>query len=386
MEVYMKKLRVLSVFGTRPEAVKMAPLLHKLSEATEIESLCCLTAQHREMLDSVMEVFKLRADFDLDIMEQSQTLHKVITKALNGLADVYRQAKPDLVLVHGDTGTTFAASLAAYYDKIKVGHVEAGLRSFNKYSPFPEEINRKLTGVIADLHFCPTAKNAENLAAEGITSGVFITGNTVIDAMKYTVSPDFRSSSDAVKSLDFENRKIISMTCHRRENYGIPMENIFRAVRRLAETRDDIQIIYPVHMSPTVRQTAFKILGGVPSVVLTDPLDAIEMHNLMARSYLVLTDSGGLQEEAPSLGKPVLVMRRETERQEAIDAGTVRLVGVEENDIYSAAVELLDDSAAYEKMARAVNPYGDGEACGRIRDAILYSFGYSDSKPEEFRP
>lgn len=379
-------LRVLSVFGTRPEAVKMAPLLYTLGTCPEIESICCVTAQHREMLDSVMEVFGLRADYDLDIMEQNQTLHTVITKALNGLADIYRESRPDLVLVHGDTSTTFAASLAAFYDKIKVGHVEAGLRTFNKYSPWPEEMNRKLTAALADLHFCPTKTNAANLASEGITRGVFVTGNTVIDAMKYTVKPDFKSSSEAVGRLDFKNRKIISMTCHRRENYGRPMENIFNAVKRLAETRDDVEIIYPVHMSPVVRETAYRILGGVRSVELTEPLDAIEMHNLMARSYLVLTDSGGLQEEAPSLGKPVLVMRRETERQEAIDAGTVRLVGVEEDDIYSATVELLDNRDEYEKMARAVNPYGDGKACERIRDAILFSFGLSDREPEEFEP
>ncbi|NLL38430.1 MAG: UDP-N-acetylglucosamine 2-epimerase (non-hydrolyzing) [Clostridiales bacterium] len=382
----MNKLRVLSAFGTRPEAVKMAPLLYTLEACPDIESICCLTAQHREMLDSVMDVFGLRADFDLDIMEHGQTLHTVFTKALNGLAEIYRKSRPDLVLVHGDTSTTFAASLAAFYEKVRIGHVEAGLRTFNKYSPFPEEINRKLTGALADLHFCPTRRNAANLAAEGITQGVFVTGNTVIDAMKYTVKPDFKSSSEAVEALDFENRKIISMTCHRRENYGAPMESIFRAVRRLGETRDDIQIIYPVHPSPTVMETAHRILDGAPSVILTEHLDAIEMHNLMARSYLVLTDSGGLQEEAPSLGKPVLVMRRETERQEAIDAGTVRLVGVEEDDIYTAVVELLDNREEYEKMARAVNPYGDGEACKRIRDAILFSFGLSDREPEEFSP
>lgn len=364
----------------------MAPLLYTLDACPHIESICCLTAQHREMLDSVMDVFGLHADFDLDIMEHSQTLHTVFTKALNGLADIYSKSKPDLVLVHGDTSTTFAASLAAFYEKIKVGHVEAGLRTFNKFSPWPEEMNRKLTGALADLHFCPTRKNAANLAAEGINKGVFVTGNTVIDAMKYTVKPDFKSSSEAVQGLDFENKKIISMTCHRRENYGMPMESIFKAVRRLGETRDDVQIIYPVHMSPTVMETAHRVLDGAPSVILTDPLDAIEMHNLMARSYFVLTDSGGLQEEAPSLGKPVLVMRRETERQEAIDAGTVRLVGVEEDDIYTAAVELLDNRDEYEKMARAVNPYGDGEACQRIRDAILFSLGLSDREPEEFLP
>ncbi|NLO48069.1 MAG: UDP-N-acetylglucosamine 2-epimerase (non-hydrolyzing) [Clostridiales bacterium] len=382
----MKRLKVLSVFGTRPEAVKMAPLLHTLSGVPEIESLCCLTAQHREMLDSVMNVFGLSADFDLDIMEQKQTSYMVMTKALNGLRDVYTETEPDIVLVHGDTTTSFAAALSAFYAKIAVGHVEAGLRTFNKYSPYPEEMNRKLTGALADLHFCPTAANAGNLRAEGIKDGIYITGNTVIDAMKYTVRNDFISAVDAINKLDFANKKIITVTCHRFENYGEPMENIFNALKRLGETRDDVEIIYPMHLSPVVREAAYRILGSAKNVVLTDHIDAIEMHNLMSRSYMVMTDSGGLQEEAPALGKPVLVMRRETERQEAVDTGTVRLVGTNEEDILHNARLLLDDAKAYRKMAGAVNPYGDGKASTRIKDALLRHFGLSDTEPEEFRP
>ncbi len=380
-----KKLKVLSVFGTRPDAVKMAPLLHELNAAEEIESLCCLTAQHREMLDFVVRVFGVQADYDLNIMEKNQSLSTVTTKALSGLAEIYADAKPDVVLVQGDTTTAFAAALAAFYGKIRLGHVEAGLRTFNKYSPYPEEMNRKLTGALADLHFCPTAGNAENLKKEGITKNVFITGNTVIDAMKYTVRQDFKSALPAVNQLD-PNKKLICVTCHRRENYGQPMENIFNALRRLGEMRSDVQIIYPVHLSPTVQEAAYRILGDAGNVLLTDHVDPVEMHNLMARSYLVMTDSGGLQEEAPALGKPVLVMRTETERQEAVDAGTVRLVGVEQSDILRAAEELLDNEAVYKKMARAVNPYGDGNACRRIKDALLYCFGYTDQEPESFMP
>lgn len=361
------RIRVLTVFGTRPEAIKMAPLLLELQKRSEIESLCCLTAQHRELLDSVMDVFGIRADYDLNIMTKSQTLQDITTRVLCGLSEILEQVRPDVVLVHGDTTTTFATSLAAFYAKIKVGHVEAGLRTYDKFSPFPEEMNRRLTGAIADLHFCPTQRNADNLRAEGITGGVYITGNTVIDAMRYTVREDF--SSPLLDRLD--GRRLILLTCHRRENYGQPMENIFRAVRRLAERRRDILIVDPVHPSPTVQESAKKWLSGLDNVCLTAPMDAVEMHNLMARCSFFMTDSGGIQEEAPALGKPVLVLRRETERPEAIEAGTVRLAGVEEDAVYAAATRLLDDRAAYDAMAHAVNPYGDGHACPRIADALI---------------
>ncbi len=377
------KIRVMSVFGTRPEAIKMAPLVKELAKYPEIESLCCVTAQHREMLDSVMNIFDVKPDYDLNIMEPSQTLNTITTKALSGLSEVFKEAKPDLVLVHGDTTTTFSASLAAFYEGVKVGHVEAGLRTFDKFSPYPEEMNRRLTGDIADLNFCPTEGNKANLAAEGIKDGIFVTGNTVIDAMKYTVRDDFTSSVEEIRNLD-SSKKIITMTCHRRENYGEPMRRIFTAVRRLAEERDDIVIVYPVHLSPAVRNAANEILGGIDNIKLIEPLDAVEMHNLMSRSYFVMTDSGGLQEEAPAMGKPVLVLRTETERPEAVKAGTVKIAGVETENIYNLAKELLDSPAEYKKMANAVNPYGDGMACERIAGAILYCFGKRTERPRSF--
>lgn len=378
----MKKLKVMSVFGTRPEAIKMAPLALELQTHDEIESVVCVTAQHREMLDSVMDCFGLSADLDLDIMGANQTLTDVTTRVLNGLEGCFAEEKPDLVLVHGDTSTAFSAALAAFYAKIPVGHVEAGLRTFDRYSPFPEEMNRTLIGKIASLHFAPTEKNAENLRAEGVRDNIFVTGNTVIDAMKYTVG-DGTFRSDELKSVDFSKR-IIAMTCHRRENYGQPMRNIFTAVRTLAEEFSDVEVVYPVHLSPIVRSAAAEKLTGLPNVHLIEPLDAMDMHRLMSRCYMVMTDSGGIQEEAPSLGKPVLVLRRETERPEAVKAGTVKLSGVETEDILRDARELLCDSEAYDRMAKAVNPYGDGEACRRIAEAILFANGLSDLRPDEF--
>ena len=378
------KIRVMSVFGTRPEAIKMAPLVLELAGREEIESICCVTAQHREMLDSVLNVFELRPDYDLDIMEAQQTLSGITSKAILGLEKVFKEAKPDIVLVHGDTTTTFSAALAAFYAGVSVGHVEAGLRTFDKFSPFPEEMNRRLTGDIADLNFCPTAGNRSNLQAEGIKTGVFVTGNTVIDAMKYTVRDNFTSSVPEIRSLPTD-KKIITLTCHRRENYGEPMHSIFRAVKRIALENSDVIFVYPVHLSPTVRETAQQELGGVDNIRLIDPIDAVEMHNLIARSYMVMTDSGGLQEEAPAMGKPVLVLRRETERPEAVAAGTAKLAGVDEEQIYNMATELLTSEHEYRKMAEAANPYGDGKACKRIADAILYAFGRLDERPEEFR-
>ena len=381
----MKPIRVMTIFGTRPEAIKMAPLVLELQKRADIQSICCVTAQHREMLDAVLEIFRLTPDYDLNIMEPRQTLSTITTKCLLGMEGVLEQAGPDLVLVHGDTSTTFAGALAAFYRQIPVGHVEAGLRTWDKYSPFPEEMNRKLVGDIADLHFCPTPANRENLAREGITDGVFVTGNTVIDALKTTVRPDYQFATQALNSLDYAGKRIILVTCHRRENYGQPMANIMTALRRLADAFPDVELVYPVHLSPVVREAAGKYLSGHPRIHLIDPLSADEMHNLMARAYLVMTDSGGLQEEAPALGRPVLVLRRETERPEAVQAGTVKLAGTEEEEIFSLAAELLSDERAYHAMAHAVNPYGDGQACRRIADAIEWKFGLRADKPDEFQ-
>ena len=381
----MKPIRVMTIFGTRPEAIKMAPLVLELQKRADIQSICCVTAQHREMLDAVLEIFRLTPDYDLNIMEPRQTLSTITTKCLLGMEGVLEQAGPDLVLVHGDTSTTFAGALAAFYRQIPVGHVEAGLRTWDKYSPFPEEMNRKLVGDIADLHFCPTPANRENLAREGITDGVFVTGNTVIDALKTTVRTDYSFSTQALNGLDYTGKRIILVTCHRRENYGQPMANIMTALRRIAGAFPDVELVYPVHLSPVVREAAGKYLSGHPRIHLIDPLSADEMHNLMARAYLVMTDSGGLQEEAPALGRPVLVLRRETERPEAVRAGTVRLAGTEEEEIFSLASELLHDERAYHAMAHAVNPYGDGQACRRIADAIEWKFGLRAEKPDEFQ-
>ncbi len=380
----MNKIKVMTVFGTRPEAIKMAPLALELAKRPEFDASCCVTAQHREMLDSVLEIFRLRPDYDLNVMEPRQTLSTITAKCLNGMDGVLEAAQPDLVLVHGDTSTTFAGALAAFYHKIPVGHVEAGLRTYDKWSPYPEEINRKLVGAIADLHFCPTAANRDNLARENITKGVFLTGNTVIDALQTTVVKDITFSEDILNNLDYVNRKVILVTCHRRENYGQPMAQIMTALRRVADAFPETELVYPVHLSPVVQEAAHKNLDGHPRIHLIAPLDVREMHNLMARCHLVMTDSGGLQEEAPALGKPVLVLRRETERPEAVDAGTVRLAGVEKEPIFQMASRLLSDRTEYDKMAHAANPYGDGRACRRIADAIAWHFGRRETPPEEF--
>ena len=336
----MRKIKVMSVFGTRPEAIKMAPLVKELERREEIESYVCLTGQHREMLDSVMDIFDLHADFDLNIMEKRQTLSTITTKTLLGMEKVFEETKPDLILVHGDTSTTFAGALAAFYHQVTVGHVEAGLRTWDKYSPF--------------------------------------------DAMRYTVKPGFTFGLPALDTLDFEHKRVIVVTCHRRENYGKPMQDIMHAVLEVVESPPDVEVVYPVHLSPVVRECAFGILSGHPRIHLIDPVDAQQMHNLMSRCYMVMTDSGGLQEEAPALGKPVLVMRRETERPEAIAAGTAKLAGVEKETIVKMASELLDSPEAYAKMAKAVNPYGDGRASERITDAILWHFGLKNEKPADF--
>ena len=382
----MEKIKVMSVFGTRPEAIKMAPLVKALEACDAIESRVCLTGQHREMLDSVMQIFHLHGDFDLDIMEQRQTLSTITCKTLLGMERVFEQDKPDLILVHGDTSTTFAGALAAFYHQVKVGHVEAGLRTWDKYSPFPEEMNRTLVSDIAALHFAPTSANVENLRRESVQGEIFRTGNTVIDAMRTTVRPDYRFATAELNELDFKSRRVIVLTCHRRENYGQPMHDILRAVRDVAGRYEDVEIVYPVHLSPAVRACAQEELGNVPRVHLIDPVDVEEMHNLMARCCFVMTDSGGLQEEAPALGKPVLVLRRETERPEAVAAGTVRLAGVAHDDVLREACTLLDDPAAYHRMAHAVNPYGDGHACERIADAIAWHFGLLAERPADFNP
>ena len=380
----MEKLRIMSVFGTRPEAIKMAPLVKELSGREEIESICCVTAQHREMLDSVLEVFGLTPDWDLDIMTPRQTLSTITSKCLTGMDEAIDALKPDLILVHGDTSTTFAGALSAFYHKVPVGHVEAGLRTYDKYSPYPEEMNRKLVTAIADLYFCPTESNRRNLEREGITENIFVTGNTVIDALKTTVVKDYHFTTEILNDLPYDSKKIVLVTCHRRENYGQPMEDIMSALAHIARTHPDTILVYPVHLSPVVQESAKQHLEGIENVRLTAPLSAGEMHNLMARCCLVLTDSGGLQEEAPALGKPVLVLRRETERPEAVEAGTAKLAGVAYDDIVSMADQLLTDPAAYAAMARAVNPYGDGQACRRIADAILWHFGRGP-RPEDFR-
>ena len=381
----MTKLRVMSIFGTRPEAIKMAPLVLELARREELESLVCVTAQHREMLDGVLGVFGIRPDYDLNIMKSGQTLSDITARVLEGLAGVFECVKPDLVLVHGDTTTTFAAALAAFYAKINCGHVEAGLRTYDRWSPYPEELNRQLVGRLAALHFAPTASNAANLARENIKNGVYITGNTVIDALEYTAHGEGFESPE-LNALDFSGRRVITLTCHRRENYGEPMERIFAAVRRIALDNPDALVVYPVHLSPVVRAAAHAGLDGVGNAALIEPLSAVDMHRLIAKSYMVMTDSGGLQEEAPALGKPVLVLRGETERPEAVEAGTVKLAGTETACITALANELLHDKAASERMARAVNPYGDGRASARIADAIEFEHGLRGEAPEAFKP
>ena len=367
-----KKWKVMTIFGTRPEAIKMAPLVLELQKHPEtIEPLVTVTAQHREMLDQVLETFKITPDFDLNIMKDRQTLVEVTTRALEGLDKVMKEAKPDIVLVHGDTSTTFVASLAAFYNQIAVGHVEAGLRTHNKFSPYPEEMNRQLTGVIADLHFAPTEKSAQNLLAENKKEEtVYITGNTAIDALQTTVKETY--SHPILDKIGTD--RMILLTAHRRENLGQPMRNMFRAIKRLIEEHDDIQVVYPVHMNPAVREVADEVLGRDPRIHLIEPLEVLDFHNFAARSFIILTDSGGIQEEAPSLGKPVLVLRDTTERPEGIDAGTLKLAGTDEETIYGLAKELLTDEAAYKAMSRASNPYGDGKASARIVEALHHYF------------
>ncbi len=379
----MKKIKVMTVFGTRPEAIKMAPLIKELESREQIESIVCLTGQHREMLMQVLEVFDITPNYNLDIMRPGQTVTTITTDVLIGMEKVLAELKPDVLLVHGDTSTTFAGALAAFYANVRIGHVEAGLRTYDKYSPFPEEMNRQMTSRLCDMHFAPTISNKNNLAKENVNDNVFITGNTVIDALSTTVKSDYVFADERLRNIDFTDSKYILLTAHRRENLGKPLENICNAVKTLAMENDDVKFIYPMHLNPKVRNTAQEILGNLSNVILIDPVDVCDMHNLMQRCYMVMTDSGGLQEEAPALGKPVLVLRTETERPEAVEAGTVKIAGVETDDIVRLATELIRDKAAYDKQSKAVNPYGDGKASKRTVDAILYYFGAGE-KPADF--
>lgn len=382
----MAKLKVMAVFGTRPEAIKMAPVVLELKKHSDkIDTIVTVTAQHREMLDQVLGLFDIVPDYDLDIMAKGQTLFDITSKAMLGLDKVLKEAKPDIILVHGDTTTTFAGALAAFYHQVKVGHVEAGLRTHNKYSPYPEEMNRKLTGAIADLHFAPTPTAEANLAQESITGeNVFVTGNTVIDALLKTVSDDYVFDHPVLQNIDYEGKKIILVTTHRRENLGEPMRHVYKALARLVADFSDAEIVFPMHKNPLVREVVAEELGGMDRVHLIDPLDYEPFANLLARSYLVLTDSGGIQEEAPALGKPVLVLRDTTERPEAIAAGTVKLIGTDEQRVYDEAHLLLSDRDAYLAMAEACNPYGDGLASERIVQAILWQADSANPRPQRF--
>ena len=381
-------LKILTVFGTRPEAIKMAPLVQELKRCSrQINCLVAVTAQHREMLDQVLRLFAIRPDYDLNIMRPEQSLFEITGRALAGLEEVFTRERPDLVLVHGDTTTTFVAALAAFYLQIPVGHVEAGLRTHNKYSPFPEEINRHLTAVLTDLHFAPTATAKANLLAEGIPARkIFVTGNTVIDALLATVRPEYSFDNPELDGIDYEQKKVLLVTTHRRENLGEPLRFFYRALRSVVQDHPEVEVVFPVHKNPAVAGAAHEELGGVKRVHLVEPMAYEPFVNLMQRSYLVLTDSGGLQEEAPALGKPVLVLRNTTERPEAVQAGTVRVVGTEPGAVAAAVCRLLEDREHYRQMAEAVNPYGDGRAAQRICRAILYHFGIFPEPPDEYVP
>lgn len=381
-----KKLKVMAIFGTRPEAIKMAPVVLELSRHKEIEPIVAVTAQHREMLDQVLHLFRIKPNYDLNIMSEGQTLFDITSRALLGLNEVLTDSKPDIVLVHGDTTTTFAGALAAYYHQIAVGHVEAGLRTGNKFSPYPEEMNRKLTGALTDLHFSPTKTSRENLLREGVEDEkIFVTGNTVIDALHETVKADFKFADELLQKIDYNNKKIILVTTHRRENLGEPMRHVYKALKKIVDEFSDVEIVFPVHKNPKVREVVNAELGELSTVHLTDSLDYEPFANLMSRANLILTDSGGIQEEAPALGKPVLVLRDTTERPEAVTAGTVKLVGTGLEDVYNATKLLLTDKAEYEKMSAAINPYGDGFAAKRIVQALLWKYKFSDKPPQVFQ-
>ena len=383
VEALMTKIKVMMVFGTRPEAIKMAPLVLKLKADKRFDEVTVVTAQHREMLDQVLEIFNIKPDYDFNIMKKNQSLEGITSKVMLKLADVITKEQPDIVLVHGDTTTSFAASLASFYQQRPIGHVEAGLRTWNKYSPFPEEMNRQMTDDLADIYFAPTKLSKENLLSEHHQAdNIFITGNTAIDALQETVKDDYHHK---VLDLIEPNHRVILVTMHRRENQGEPMRRVFKVMKEVVDSHDDVEIIYPVHMSPKVQEVAHEILGNDPRIHLIAPLDVVDFHNLAKRSYFIMTDSGGVQEEAPALNKPVLVLRDTTERPEGVKAGTLKLVGTQVNEVRAAMLQLLEDKSAYDKMANAKNPYGDGHASDRIMDAIAYYF--SDKKgqrPKDF--
>lgn len=379
----MKKIKVMTVFGTRPEAIKMAPLVLELQKQSQrFEAITTVSAQHREMLDQVLDIFHIKPDYDLNIMHARQTLTDITSNVLINLDKILKEAKPDIVLVHGDTTTTFAASVAAFYNQIPIGHVEAGLRTWEKYSPYPEEMNRQMTDAMTDLYFAPTNQSKVNLLKENHKEdNIYITGNTAIDALKQTVDKEYHH--DILDKVSPDN-KLILLTMHRRENQGEPMKRVFKVIREVVESREDVEVIYPVHLSPAVQETAKEILGNTERIHLISPLDVVDFHNLAARSYFIMTDSGGVQEEAPSLGKPVLVLRDTTERPEGVEAGTLKLVGTESEKVKKEMEELLDNDAEYQRMTQVKNPYGDGKASERILDAIAYYFGVTDKKPIEF--
>lgn len=376
----MRKISIMTIFGTRPEAVKMAPVIKAIERDPRFESIVTITAQHREMLDQVLEVFEISPDFDLDIMKDGQTLSEITARVLNELSTVFLKCKPDILLVHGDTATTFAASVASFFHKIKIGHVEAGLRTWNKFSPFPEEMNRQLTDVLADIYFAPTSVSKNNLLKENRNEdSIYITGNTAIDAMKYTIKDNYEN-----ELLSKINNKMILITTHRRENIGQPMENIFRAVNRLLKKHKDIEFVFPIHKNPKVRELAKNVLISSNRIHLIEPLDVIDFQNIAKHSYFIMSDSGGVQEEASFLGKPVIVLRDTTERPEGVEAGTLKLAGVQEEKIFQIADELLSNRDEYDKMSKAINPYGDGMASERILEAIAYNFDFMDNRPSEF--
>lgn len=379
----MQKIKVMTIFGTRPEAIKMAPIILELEkQADTFESVVVVTAQHRQMLDQVLNIFNIEPDYDLDIMKNKQSLAYITSNVLMGLEEIIRKEVPDIILVHGDTTTTFAASLAAFYNQIKIGHVEAGLRTWNKFSPYPEEINRQVTDVLADLYFAPTSESKANLLKENHSEKhIFITGNTAIDALKETVQEDYHHELlDKLK----ENNKLVLITMHRRENVGEPMRRVFKAVREAVESHEDVEVAFPVHLNPVVQEIAKNILGGHERIHLIEPLDVIDFHNIAARSYMIMSDSGGVQEEAPSLGVPVLVLRDTTERPEGVVAGTLELVGTETVDVLTSMNELLENEEKHNKMTEALNPYGDGSAAKRILEAVKYEFGVTRERPPSF--
>jgi UDP-N-acetylglucosamine 2-epimerase (non-hydrolysing) len=366
-------MKILSVIGTRPEVIKLAPIIRELGARRDLQNVVCVTAQHRQMLDSALELFKIKPDYDLDVMADNQTPAQVASAILARLDPILQQEQPDWVLVQGDTTTTAAAALAAFYRRVKVGHVEAGLRTFDKWHPFPEEVNRRVTSAIADLHFAPTARARRNLIGEGVSQGnIVVSGNPVIDALEWVAQlPLTPGVEELFSQLDLEGRRLLLVTAHRRENWGGPLENICLALREIVAARPDVKVVYPVHLNPNVNEAVHRLLGGVSNIVLLPPADYLTTVQLMRRAYIVITDSGGIQEEAPSLGKPVLVLREVTERPEAVEAGAAKVIGVERQTIVKETLRLLDDSTERERMARAVNPYGDGRASGRIVSAIL---------------